>query len=55
MKAILNFLGMRKEKLTYCALFILVLVSNLLLISAPIIQKSLVNNLLSGIILKSDI
>jgi len=55
MKAILNFLGIRNKKLAYFALFILALVSNLLLISAPLIQKSLVNNLLSGTILKSDI
>lgn len=55
MKAILNFLGIRKKRLAYFGLFILALVSNLLLISAPLIQKSLVNNLLSGSILKTDI
>ena len=55
MNPIINFLGIRKKKLAYFILFILALVSNLLLISAPLIQKSLVNNLLSGSILKSDI
>ena len=55
MNPIINFLGIRKRKFAYFALFILALVSNLLLISAPLIQKSLVNNLLSGTILKSDI
>ena len=55
MNPIINFLGIRKRKLAYFALFILALVSNLLLISAPLIQKSLVNNLLSGSILKTDI
>ena len=55
MKTIINFLEMKKRKFTYFILFILALVSNLLLISAPLIQKSLVNNLLSGSILKTDI
>lgn len=55
MNPIINFLGIRKRKFAYFALFILALVSNLLLISAPLIQKSLVNNLLAGSILKSDI
>ena len=55
MNPIINFLGIRKRKPAYFALFILALVSNLLLISAPLIQKSLVNNLLSGSILKTDI
>lgn len=55
MKTILNFLGIRKKKFAYFVLFILALVSNLLLISAPLIQKSLVNNLLAGSILKTDI
>lgn len=55
MNPIINFLGIRKRKLSYFALFILALVSNLLLISAPLIQKSLVNNLLSGSILRTDI
>ena len=55
MKTILNFLGIRKKKFAYFVLFILALVSNLLLISAPIIQKSLVNNLLAGSILRTDI
>lgn len=55
MNPIIIFLGIRKRKLSYFALFILALVSNLLLISAPLIQKSLVNNLLSGSILRTDI
>ena len=55
MKTIINFLEIKKRKFTYFILFILALVSNLLLISAPLIQKSLVNNLLTGSILKSDI
>lgn len=55
MNPIINFLGIRKRKLAYFALFILALVSNLLLISAPLIQKSLVNNLLAGSILRTDI
>lgn len=55
MKNILNFLGIRKKKFAYFVLFILALVSNILLISAPLIQKFLVNNLLAGSILKTDI
>lgn len=55
MNIVLNFLGIRKNKFKYLILFMLALISNFLLILAPIIQKSLVNNLLSGSILRTDI
>jgi len=55
MSIIRQVLGIKKKKFTYLMLFLLALASNALLVLSPLIQKSLVNNLLSGIILKSDI
>lgn len=55
MNIVLKFLGISKNKFMYFVLFVLALISNFLLISAPLIQKSLVNNLLSGSILRTDI
>lgn len=55
MKIIFNILGIKKRKLSYLMLFFLALGSNILLILAPLIQKSLVNNLLAGGISNKDI
>lgn len=55
MKTIFDILGIKKRKFAYLMLFFLALGSNILLVLAPLIQKSLVNNLLAGGISNKDI